>query len=99
LGSNEYLPDTFHANDNPGVLLFDESGNLRGQLNATDDVAGLRLFDPDGRPRAMLTHGKVPSGVWLKDRQGDIRAALVLDAGGPRLDMLDENQRPVNGKP
>ena len=99
MGSNEYLPDTFHANDNPGVLLFDESGNLRGQLNATDDVAGLRLFDPDGRPRAMLTHGKVPSGVWLKDRQGDIRAALVLDAGGPRLDMLDENQRPVNGKP
>jgi hypothetical protein len=99
LGGNDSLPDAFHANANPGVLLFDEQGALRGQLNAADDAAGLRLFDPDGKPRIMLTHGKVTSGVWLKDRQGDIRAALALDAGGPRLDILDEDQRPLVQKP
>jgi hypothetical protein len=99
LGSSEYLPDAFRAKDNPGVLLFDEQGALRGQLNATDDAAGLRLFDPDGKTRAMLTYGKVTSGVWLRDRQEAIRAALALDAGGPRLGILDEDQRPLVRKP
>jgi hypothetical protein len=99
LGTDDSLPDSFRAKDNPSVLLFDEQGALRGQRNATDDAAGLRLFDPDGRPRVMLTHGKVTSGVGLKDRQGAIRAALALDASGPRLDILDEDQRPEFRKP
>jgi hypothetical protein len=99
LGTGADQPDAFNAIENPGLLLFDEQGALRARLSATEEVAGLRLFDPDGRPRALVTHGKVTSGVWLKDRQGAIRAALALDASGPRLDILDEDQRPEFRKP
>ena len=59
----------------------------------------LVTIDPDGKPRVALTHGDVTSGVWLKDRRWAIRAALVLEAGGPRVEILDEDQRPVFRKP
>jgi len=99
LGTDEDQPDAFNAQDNPGVLLYDEQVALRARLSATEEVAGLRLFDPDGKPRVALTHGDVTSGVWLKDRQRAVRAALVLEAGGPRVEILDEDQRPVFRKP
>jgi hypothetical protein len=98
LGSDENLPATF--NNNPGLLLFDENGHLRGQLNATDDVAGLRLLAADGRgPRVEVTHGPVTSGVWLKDKNDSLRAALALDGSGPRVDLLDEEQRTLPRQP
>jgi hypothetical protein len=98
LGGDENLPATF--SNNPGLLLFDEDGHLCGQLNATDDVAGLSLFAPDGRgPRVEVTHGKVTSGVWLKDRNDSLRAALALDGSGPRVDLLDEDQRTLPRQP
>jgi hypothetical protein len=96
LGTDENLPESFN---NPGVLLYDEQGALRARLSATEEVAGLRLFDPDGKPRVALTHGNVTSGVWLKDRRWAVRAALVLEADGPRVEILDEGQRPVFRKP
>jgi hypothetical protein len=63
-------------------------------------VAGLSLFAPDGRgPRVEVTHGKVTSGVWLKDRNDSLRAALALDRSGPRVDLLDEDQRTLPHQP
>jgi hypothetical protein len=43
----------------------------------------------------MVTQGKATSVVWLKDRQEAIRADLALDGTGPRVEILDENRKPV----
>src|SRR5262249_59435143 len=83
LGCDDHLPDAFRSRYNPGVLLYDEKGALRGHLSASDQLTGLGLFDPDFKLRAALTHRNGWSGVFLKDRGGAIRVGMALDAGGP----------------
>jgi hypothetical protein len=100
LGTDDSLPDAFRAKDNPGVLLLDEKGALRGQLYASEELSGLGLFDPDGKPRVAVTHRNGWSGVWLKDRGGAIRVGMSLDsADGPRFVVQDEAGRPIVSLP
>jgi hypothetical protein len=99
LGTDDGLPSEFRAKDNPGLFLLDETGALRGQLYASDELSGLGLCDPNGKPRAALTHRNGWSGVWLKDRGGAIRIAMALDAGGPRLVVQDEQECVLFGQP
>jgi hypothetical protein len=99
LACNEQLPDAFRSKDNPGLLLYDEKGAVRGHLYASEELSGLGLFDPDGKPREALTHRNGWSGVWLKDRGGVIRVGMALDAGGPRLVVQDEQERVLFGQP
>src|SRR5262249_54375734 len=94
LGCDEYVPDTFRSKYNPGVLLYDETGALRGHLYASDELSGLGLFDRDGKPRAALTHRTGWSGCFLKDHGGALRVGLALDsAAGPRFVIQDDAER------
>jgi hypothetical protein len=100
LGTDDTLPDAFRAKDNPGLLLYDEKGALRGQLYASEELSGLGLFDPDGKPRAALTHRNGWSGCFLKDHGGAIRVGMALDsADGPRFVIQDEAERPIVSLP
>jgi hypothetical protein len=100
LGCDEYLPDAFRSKHNPGVLLYDETGVLRGQLYASEELTGMGLFDPDGKPRVAVTHRNGWSGVWLKDRGGAIRVGMALDAvEGPRFVVQDAAERPIVSLP
>ena len=100
LGCDDYLPDAFRSKYNPGVLLDDETGALRGHLYASDELSGLGLFDRDGKPRAALTHRNGWSGCFLKDHGGALRAGLALDpAAGPRFVIQDEAERPLVSLP
>jgi hypothetical protein len=100
LGCDDYLPDAFRSKYNPGVLLYDETGALRGHLYASDELSGLGLFDRDGRPRAALTHRNGWSGCFLKDHGGAIRVGMALDAAdGPRFVVQDEAERPIVSLP
>jgi hypothetical protein len=99
LGCDDYLPDAFRSKYNPGVLLYDEAGALRGHLYASDELSGLGLFDPDGKPRAALTHRNGWSGMWLKDRGGAIRAGMALDVSGGSVVVQDENEKPLRSLP
>jgi hypothetical protein len=99
LGCDDYLPDAFRSKYNPGVLLYDETGAMRGHLYASHELSGLGLFDPDGKPRVALTHRNGWSGVWLKDRGDAIRVGMALDAEGPRLVIQDEQERVLFGQP
>jgi hypothetical protein len=56
-------------------------------------------FDLDGKPRVALTHRNGWSGCWLKDRGDAIRAGMALDAGGGRLVVQDETERPFLSLP
>src|SRR5262249_18544097 len=38
LGCDDHLPDAFRSRYNPGVLLYDEKGALRGHLSASDQL-------------------------------------------------------------
>jgi hypothetical protein len=75
LGTDDRLPDTFRAKDNPGLLLSDEKGALRAQLYASEELTGLGLFDPDGKPRVAVTHCNDWSGCFLKDHGGPSASA------------------------
>jgi hypothetical protein len=99
LGSDEFLPDAFRAKDNPGLLLYDEKGALRGHLYASEELSGLGLFDPDGKPRVAVTHRNGWSGCWLKDRGSAIRVGMALDAGGGRFVIQDDAERPLVSLP
>jgi hypothetical protein len=100
LGTDEYLPDAFRSKYNPGVLLYDETGALRGHLYASDELSGLGLFDPDGKPRVAVTHRNGWSGCFLKDHGGAIRVGMALDsADGPRFVIQDEAERPIVSLP
>jgi hypothetical protein len=100
LGCDKFLPDSFRAKDNPGLLLYDEKGALRSQLYASEELSGLGLYDPDGKPRAALTHRNGWSGCFLKDHGGAIRVGMALDsADGPRLVIQDEAERPLLSLP
>jgi hypothetical protein len=99
LGTDDGLPPEFRAKDNPGLLLCDEKGALRGQLYASEELTGLDLFDPDGKPRVAVTHRNGWSGCWLKDRGGALRVGMALDAGGGRFVIQDEAERPLLSLP
>jgi hypothetical protein len=100
LGCADYLPDAFRSRYNPGVLLYDETGALRSNVHASDELRGLGLFDREGKPRAALTHGNGRSGCFLRDHGGALRAGLALDAAdGPRFVIQDETERPIVSLP
>jgi hypothetical protein len=100
LGCDEYVPDAFRAKYNPGLLLYDETGALRGHLYASDELSGVGLFDPAGKPRAALTNRNGWSGCWLKDHEGALRVGMALDAvEGPRFVIQDEAERPLVSLP
>jgi hypothetical protein len=100
LGCDDHLPDAFRSKYNPGVLLYDETGALRGHLYASDELSGLGLFDRDGKPRVAVTHRNGWSGCWLKDRGGALRVGMALDsADGPRFVVQDEAERPIVSLP
>ena len=100
LGCDDYLPDAFRSKYNPGVLLDDETGALRGHLYASDALSGLGLFDRDGKPPVALTHRNGWSECFLKDHGGAIRVGMALDAvDGPRFVVQDEAERPIVSLP
>jgi hypothetical protein len=99
LDTDDGLPESFRAKDNPGLLLCDKKGALRAQLYASEELTGLGLYDPDGKPRVALTHRNGWSGVWLKDRGGAIRVGMALDAGVGRIVVQDEKERPLLSLP
>src|SRR5262249_10489056 len=81
---DDYLPDSFRSKYNSGVLLYDETGALRGHLYASEELTGLGLFDHDGKPRAALIHRNGWSGCFLKDHGGALPVGLALDAADGR---------------
>src|SRR5262249_41365031 len=98
LGCDGYVPDAFRAKYNPGALLDDETGALRGYVYASDELSG--LFDRDGKPRAAFTHRNGWSGYFLKDHGSAIRVGMALDAvEGPRFVVQDEAERPLMSLP
>lgn len=78
------------------LMLYDQNGNARAVLSATDPAAGLVLWDQDGVIRCALNLlEKTGASLTLSDQNGISRTSLTVDErGNPSLGMIDQVGNP-----
>jgi hypothetical protein len=79
--------------------LNDGRGRERLDLRVSDDQVLLLVQDAHWNPRLILYGDEDASGIVLYDKNQKLRVELSCGKTGPVFRLLDENGKPLAGKP
>jgi hypothetical protein len=77
---------------NPGILLFDQSGNRRLQIDSYQDVPSLMLFGPQGERRAYYgMNADGSSLVQMLDENQNVSAEMNMNYSNGAFQFQDRS--------
>jgi len=83
-------------NDKPGLLLYDEKGNMSVTLDAAEGGPELKMFGGANR-RAWLAAKEHEAWLHFSGENGRIRVSLAAGKDAPLLRLFDKDGKPRIG--
>ena len=87
------------TDQDPALILQDRYGRWRARMSVSIDGPTIGLYQDNGDSGVILSSAPDAASILLHDAHGRPRIRLVVDAGDPRLDFLDEDGALVTSFP